>query len=225
VNPASPAISAKTENYGRIMRKQARVAYAVFQPRLENMRRSLNKAGTNEVLRGLEGSFSTLYFQNLPAMLVDDFNFKKRIKHPPPDPLNILLSLAYTMVFNNIYAFVEASGLDPYCGFFHELKYGHPALVSDLMEEFRAPLADALVITLINHKQIVPRHFSVEKDKVVFGKEGLAIFFEQYRKKVTTKFGYNNMQLNFLQIMERQVWHFMRVLKGEDKQYAGYVHR
>lgn len=136
---ATAVVRAKTLNYGRMVRKQARVAYSLFKDRLFNMRRSLRAANTIETLRGLEGSFSAVYFQNLPAMVIEDFGFKKRIKHPPPDPMNILLSLAYTMLFNSLYGFVEAAGLDPYCGFFHEMKYGHPALVSDLMEEFRAP--------------------------------------------------------------------------------------
>jgi CRISPR-associated protein Cas1 len=158
-------------------------------------------------------------------MVIEDFGFKKRIKHPPPDPMNILLSLAYTMLFNNVYAFVEAAGLDPYCGFFHDLKYGHPALVSDLMEEFRAPVADSMVIGLINRKQITEKHFADEEGKIIFNKEGLAIFFEQYRKKINEKFTYKGLKLDFLQIIERQVWHFMRYLKGEDEHYEGYVHR
>ena len=219
---ARAVIAAKTANYGRMVQKKARVAYENFKSRLQNMRSSLKAAQKTEEIRGLEGSFSRIYFQNLPAMVIEDFGFKKRIKHPPPDPMNILLSLAYTMLFNNVYAFVEAAGLDPYCGYFHELKYGHPALVSDLMEEFRAPVADTLVISLINRRKIVPVHFIKEKDKTVFTKEGLTIFFEQYRKKVTEKFGYKNLQLNYLQIIERQVWHFMRVLKEEDSVYEGY---
>jgi len=219
---ARAIITAKTANYGRLVQKKARVAHENIKTRIVNMRRSLKVAQKADEIRGLEGSFSRIYFQNLPAIVIEDFGFKKRIKHPPPDPMNILLSLAYTMLFNNVYAFVEAAGLDPYCGYFHELKYGHPALVSDLMEEFRAPVADALVISLINRKQIVPAHFMKEKDKTVFTKEGLTIFFRQYRKKVTEKFSYKNLKLNYLQIIERQVWHFMRVLKQEDKKYEGY---
>ncbi len=218
-------IRAKTINYGRMLKKKSDVVYQTFREKQDNMLRSLKVASTLDQIRGFEGSFSNIYFRNLPALLIEDFGFKKRLKHPPPDPLNILLSLAYTMLFNNVYAFVEASGLDPYCGFFHELKYGHPALVSDLMEEFRAPVADTLVIHLINTKQIKADHFLKEKDSTIFNKEGLHIFFNQYRKKIGEKFSYKNMKLNFLQIIERQVWHFMRYLKDEESEYAGYVHR
>jgi len=225
LNFAREVVASKTANYGRMVRKNARVAYEIFKTRLSNMQDSLKAAKTLDEIRGLEGSFSQIYFKNLSAMVIEDFGFKKRIKHPPPDPLNILLSLTYTMLFNNVYAFVEAAGLDPYCGYLHELKYGHPALVSDLMEEFRAPVADSLVISLINRRQITADHFTIENDKVIFKKEGLAVFFEQYRRKINEKFNYKGLTLNFLQIIERQVWHFMRYLKGDDEKYEGYVHR
>lgn len=225
INFSRQVVRAKALNYGRLLQKRSDVVYQSFRHKLNNMLRSLEAAESIDQIRGFEGSFSTIYFRTLPALLVEDFGFRKRIKHPPPDPLNILLSLAYTMLFNNVYAFVEAAGLDPYCGFFHEIKYGHPALVSDLMEEFRAPVADALVMGLINHRQIRPEHFIKEKDKTQFTKDGLAVFFEQYRKKISEKFSYKKMQLNYLQIIERQVWHFMRYLKGEDKQYEGYLLR
>ena len=218
-------VRAKTLNYGRMLQKKSDVVYQSFRHKLNNMLRSLQAAETIEQIRGFEGSFSNLYFRHLPALLKEDFGFKKRIKHPPPDPLNILLSLAYTMLFNNVYAYVEAAGLDPYCGFYHDLKYGHPALISDLMEEFRAPVADAVVISLINLRRIAKKHFSKEDDKTLISKEGLAVFFDQYRKKITEKFAHKNLRLNYLQIIERQVWHFMRFLKGEEERYAGYRFR
>lgn len=215
-------VRAKAQNYGRMIQKRAPVVYDSFKQRLENMIRSIAVAGETDVLRGLEGSFSALYFRHLPAMLVETYGFKKRIKHPPPDPVNILLSLCYTLLFNNVYAFVEAAGLDPYCGYLHELQYGHPALVSDLMEEFRAPVADSLVITMINRKQIRPEHFQQENDKIKITKEGLGIIFEQYRKAVENKLTYKNLKLNYLQIIERQVWQFMQMLKGETDEYEGF---
>ncbi len=82
-----------------------------------------------------------------------------------------------------------------------------------------------MVISLINRRQITARDFSEQNGKIILGKQGLNLFFETYRKKVNTKFVYKNMRLNYLQIMERQVWHFMRVLKEEDTTYEGYIHR
>lgn len=218
-------VLAKANNYGRMVQKKAAVAYESFKDRLNNLRKSIEVADSLDTLRGLEGSFSALYFRHLPAMLIESFGFRKRQKHPPPDPLNILLSFSYTLLFNTVYAFVEAAGLDPYCGFFHDLKYGHPALASDLMEEFRAPVADSLVISLINNKLITADHFLKENENINFSRDGVAILYEHYRKRLTEKFAYKDMRLNFMQIIEQQVQHFVRVLKGEEDSYEGYVSR
>jgi len=215
-------VAGKIHNYCRMLQKKAPVVYQAFRQRLKNVRKSIVVATSRETLRGLEGSFSALYFRNLPSLLIEDFGFKKRIKHPPPDPLNVLLSLAYTALFNNIYAFVEAAGLDPYCGLLHEISYGHPALVSDLMEEFRAPVADSFVIQLVNKKIITPNYFFKDDNKLRIDKQGLALFFNEYRIHIETKFLHKEMQLNYLQIIERQVQYFVRLLKGEESNYVCY---
>lgn len=222
---ARAVVNAKVRNYARLIQKRTHVVYQSLKNRFKNLMRSLRATEDIRIIRGLEGAFSNIYFRHLPALLYDDFGFKRRIKHPPPDPLNILLSFAYTVLFNHVYAFVESSGLDPFCGFFHDISYGHPALVSDLMEEFRAPVADSLVLTLVNRKLITPDHFENEDGKIRFSKEGIAVFFEQYRLRMNEKFTYKNKKLDFFQIIEQQVWQFMNVLKGDRSKYEGYISR
>jgi len=87
---------------------------------------------------GIEGAASSRYFSALRTLLEDEWGFEKRQKQPPPDPVNSLLSYGYTLLFYNIYAMVRMHGLHPYIGFLHKLRDGHPALVSDIQEEFRA---------------------------------------------------------------------------------------
>lgn len=67
------------------------------------------------------------------------FGFSGRARHPSPDPVNALLSLGYTLVYNEISSLLDGLGFDPYLGFFHQPRYGHATLASDLLEEFRAP--------------------------------------------------------------------------------------
>lgn len=222
---ASAVVRAKVNNYKCLVRDKAGVVYEDFKIRAGHLERSLENPLSLDQIRGLEGSFSALYFRDLPAMVIESFGFTRRLKHPPPDPLNILLSFSYTLLFNNIFAQLEAAGLDPYCGYFHDLKYGHPALVSDLMEEFRAPVADGLVIKLINRRIIGVEHFTQENGKWLFGKEGVALLLKGYRARVLKHFSYRNRQTCFLNLFREQVEHFMRVLKGEDKEYVGYKSR
>lgn len=193
-----------------------------LQVRWQNVQRSLEQAQNMYTLRGLEGSFSALYFKYFKALLKYRMGFEKRIKHPPPDPINILLSLGYTMLFNNVYALVEGHGLDPYAGFFHELDYGHPALVSDLMEEFRAPIVDRLVLNVVNRQQVKEDDFIEEEKTYRLSKEGLQKFLEAYRKLILHKQKYREEQLNYLQIIHQQVLQFRQYLEGKRRHYEAF---
>jgi CRISPR-associated protein Cas1 len=103
-------------------------------------------------LLGLEGSGSRAYFQGFAKMVRHSFNFTGRQRHPAPDPVNALLSLGYTLVYNELSSLLDGMGFDPYLGFFHQPRHGHATLASDLLEEFRAPLVDRLTLHLINNR-------------------------------------------------------------------------
>ncbi len=103
-------------------------------------------------LDGVEGSAAREYFQLLMEFNRSEMAWPGRIKHPATDPLNALLSLAYTLIMNEISALLEGAGLDPYLGFLHQVDYGRPSLALDILEAFRHPVADRLVLTLINKR-------------------------------------------------------------------------
>jgi len=110
----------------------------------------LPQANHLDTVRGLEGAASARYFEGLRQGLDNDYGFCRRVRRPPTDPVNSVLSLLYTCLINRIYAAVRLAGLDPYPGVLHCLDYGRHALPLDLVEEFRAPLADALMLALFN---------------------------------------------------------------------------
>ena len=89
---------------------------------------------------------------------LNDLTFEGRNRQPPRDPINAMLSFGYTLLYYNIYAMARVHRLNPYVGMLHEEKAGHPALVSDLIEEFRFVI-DRMVIALCNKKVIVPGDF------------------------------------------------------------------
>ncbi|QDU88413.1 CRISPR-associated protein Cas4/endonuclease Cas1 fusion [Pirellulimonas nuda] len=113
-------------------------------------------------LRGLEGEAASRYFSvfnDLVLVAGDTFRFKKRSRRPPLDPLNCLLSFLYTLLLLDIRSACEATGLDAAVGYLHRDRPGRPGLALDLMEEFRAPLADRVALTLINRQQLGARDF------------------------------------------------------------------
>lgn len=121
-------------------------------------------------LRGREGEAAATYFGVFDGLIVsqrEKFQFAGRSRRPPLDPVNALLSLLYTLLVHDVTAALEGVGLDPAVGFLHRDRPGRPSLALDLMEELRPMLADRLVVSLINRKQLQPRDFIVRENGAV----------------------------------------------------------
>lgn len=117
--------------------------------------RSLEKDLPLDALRGLEGEAAAAYFAVFGAMIrAPGFTFSGRVRRPPPDPVNALLSFVYTLLTHDARSALEGVGLDPAVGFLHRDRPGRPSLALDLVEEFRAWFADRLVLSLINRRQL-----------------------------------------------------------------------
>jgi CRISPR-associated protein Cas1 len=117
---------------------------------------------TNEV-RGLEGQAAAEYFRIFDHLIVDqknDFVFTERSRRPPLDEVNALLSFVYTLLAHDVRSALETVGLDPAVGFLHRDRPGRPGLALDIMEEFRPAIADRLVLSLINRRQLGKKGFT-----------------------------------------------------------------
>jgi len=123
----------------------------------------LDKAESVESVRGYEGKGTALYFEALPKGFVGDWGFTRRVRRPPTDPVNSVLSLLYTFLMNRVYAAVRIAALDPYPGFLHTVDYGRYSLVLDLMEEFRPIIADTLTLSLFNLKILQKDDFYIDR--------------------------------------------------------------
>src|SRR5262249_5025435 len=132
----------------------------------------LRQATTVDQVRGLEGEAATHYFGAFDALLSpaaspDAFRFTGRSRRPPLDRINALLSFLYTLLLHDARAACEAVGLDPCVGFLQADRPGKPSLALDLLEEFRAFVADRLAFSLINRRQVVSDGFEVRENGAV----------------------------------------------------------
>lgn len=150
---------------------------------------SASRAESLESLRGIEGSAARAYFAGFGRMILGRFVFEARRKHPSPDPVNALLSLGYTMVFNEILSLLDGLGFDPYLGFFHNPEYGRASLAADLLEEFRGAV-DRLTLFLINNRVFAPEDFYYNpKDRACYLiKEALKKYFSLYEERMVREF-------------------------------------
>jgi CRISPR-associated protein Cas1 len=152
-------------DYGSDMATHVRVEMAQAERRLTDaVERTLRSVDT-ATLRGIEGEAALVYFGVFGYMVRlddDSFSFHGRSRRPPLDRLNALLSFVYAMLGHDCRSALESVGFDPQVGFLHSDRPGRAGLALDLMEEFRPVLADRLVLTLVNRRQISATDFIVD---------------------------------------------------------------
>lgn len=134
----------------RIKRSRKQNAAGTAAQELRAIAQKAEQAQNVESLRGLEGIGAALYFKHLPLGFNQDWGFSRRVRRPPTDPVNAVLSLLYTLLINRCCAATRIAGLDPYPACLHSAAYGRQSLPLDLVEEFRAMVADTLTISLFN---------------------------------------------------------------------------
>ncbi len=147
----------------RIKRSRDKPQALTAANRIRELAGSLEQATNCTALRGIEGKAAAIYFDHLHLGFTKDWGFRKRVRRPPTDPVNCVLSFLYTLLTNRCYAAIRRAGLDPQPGILHELSYGRASLPLDLVEEFRALLADTLTLSLFNLGMLHDRDFSSPK--------------------------------------------------------------
>ncbi len=152
----------ETRNHG----ENATILRVVDQ--LASSLRRVKHASTVAETMGIEGEAASRYFSVFNELIRNvDFKFRGRVRRPPTDAVNALLSYAYTLITHECSSALQGVGLDPYVGFLHQDRPGRKSLALDLLEEFRAPWADRFVLTLINRQQIRAKDFVTEASGAV----------------------------------------------------------
>jgi CRISPR-associated protein Cas1 len=192
---------------------------------LSNLKAQTLKTMSTESLLGVEGAASAAYFKLLRSAIPEPFRFENRSANPPRDEVNALLSLSYTLIYNRIVSQLNLAGLDPYQGFLHQVRSGHAALASDIVEEFRTPIADSLVLRLLRRRQLSQDHFVRDSQKCLLNDAGRRIFFTEFERKMSSKRQFlpaGGNHLSFSNIIGWQVSHMARVITGKDNEYRPF---
>lgn len=168
-------------------REPVQPALDAIDSQIRNARHAENLAS----LLGHEGSAAATYFGEFPNLLKPaeqdggfDFDFKTRNRRPPTDPVNALLSFAYAMLTRQWVTTLAAVGFDPYRGYFHQPRYGKPALALDMMEPFRPLVADSTVLQVINNGEIKPGDFQRTAAAVALTEDARRAFIEAFERRL-----------------------------------------
>lgn len=187
------------------------------------------RAADIAVVRGHEGEGSATYFGVFDQLIkAEGFSFTKRVRRPPTDPVNALLSFGYALLANDVHAAVNVLGFDPYCGYLHADRYGRPSLALDLMEEFRPLVVDAVVLSCLNKRVIQKGDFAVGLGAVHhLSPEGRKKFLVQYEERKQTEIQHPifEYKATYQRCFELQARILAKTIQGELERYEPFVIR
>lgn len=175
-----------------------------------------------DVLRGHEGEGSAAYFAVFGHLIKQDLSFPGRVRRPPTDPVNALLSFGYTLLYNDLHSACNVVGFDPYVGYLHADRYGRANLALDLMEEFRPLVVDSVVLTCLNKRIIQNDDFVVELGSAHRLNDGARRrFLLQYEERKHTQFKHPifGYRITYLRCFELQARLLAKYLQHELNEY------
>jgi CRISPR-associated protein Cas1 len=208
---------------------------------MKSMAERAESAAIIDELLGLEGNAARLYFGAFAGLIkVDEekededpqpggfeFRFEGRNRRPPTDPVNALLSLGYSMLAKDFTTTCYAVGFDPMMGFYHQPRYGRPALALDLMEPFRPLIADSAVVSAINTKMVTQDDFIRVGNSVALRPEGRKAFYRAYEMRMDTMLTHPlfDYKVSYRRVLEIQTRLLAKFLAGEVPSYPVFTTR
>jgi CRISPR-associated protein Cas1 len=228
---ARTIVAAKLKNSRVLLqRQQRRQTTPDLERAIEQLARLVAQTATAtapEQLMGLEGAGAAAYFAALGQCLTNSaFGFTRRNRRPPLDPVNAILSFGYQIIWNHLLALIELQGMDPYCACLHEGSARHAALASDLIEEFRAPIVDSLMLYLVNHQIMDPTaDFARVGEACYLNDTGRKKFLRAFVQRMEEPVQVGEQQQPRWDLLNRQVKQYMICVYAPERPYRAYLIR
>jgi CRISPR-associated protein Cas1 len=191
---------------------------------LSQLRVEAEEAATIEVLRGIEGTAARIYFDTLSRVIPIEWHFNDRNRRPPRDPVNAMLSFGYSLLVTAMCGSLQLAGLDPYAGYLHSPSRGKPALALDLMEEFRAPVVDAMVIAAVHNHRIHTNCFSESSEGCLLNEKGRRIVTDLFIEKINQPLQTKQIRraISYQKHFEVQARHLKKSILHPEIGYRGF---
>lgn len=189
-------------------------------------------ASSLESLLGIEGAAAARYFQHFGNLLkagadAGAFDFTTRNRRPPRDPINAMLSFAYAMLVREWTITLSAVGLDPYRGFYHQPRFGRPALSLDMMEPFRPLVADSTVLMAVNNGEVRAADFITAAGSCNLTDSGRKRFIATFDRRMSQDVTHPifKYRISYRRFFEVQARLLARHLSGEIPSFPVFVTR
>jgi len=227
---ARDLVEAKIANGRTLLRRNSTTPDDVALFELKQLATKARGAVRRESLLGIEGTAARVYFSHFGDMLKGearssgDFDWEARNRRPPTDPLNAMLSFAYALLVKDLVITLGNVGLDPLMGFYHQPRFGRPALALDLMEEMRPLIADSVVLSALNNGEVTLQDFQRSPIGCHLTPTGRRRMIRAYERRMDHQvthptFGY---RISYRRVLEVQARLLGRHLLGELPAYPAF---
>jgi CRISPR-associated protein Cas1 len=232
---ARDIVASKIRNQRTLLQRNHVEPPRAVLDRLKGLGERAAEAASLEALLGIEGAAARAYFEHFAGMVkleedaaaFERFDFQSRNRRPPRDPINALLSFGYSLLAKDCTLVCHAVGFDPFVGFYHQPRFGRPALALDMMEGFRPLVADSAVLSAINTRMIGTADFVRAGGAVALTSRGRKGFLRAYEARIDQLvthpvFGY---RVSYRRVLEIQARLLARVVTGEIARLPGFETR
>lgn len=210
---------------GRLKREHHVEEAQAGAEQIKALAKEAKAAASIESLRGMEGAAAEAYFHYFAKAYDEGFNFRHRVRRPPTDPVNAVLSFIYTLLADQCHTACRLAGLDPYPGNLHALEYGRYSLPLDLMEEFRAIIGDTLTFALFSKHMLMQDDFEAGAGEdsdikgVLLRREALKKVLAAFVRKLASEFRHDGREISYSHAIRLQAEQYRDLVEGKIAAY------
>lgn len=196
---------------------------SVFLEKTKEIYEEIDRTNDIHELMGIEGNIRSLYYKSWSLIINEDIDFKKREKHPPTNPINALISFGNSLVYTSVLSEIYKTQLNPLISFLHEPGERRFSLSLDIAEIFKPLLADRIIFTLLNKKQIQEKHFTRDTNFCHLNDEGRKIYVREFDERLKTTIHHRNLNksVSYRHLIRLECYKIIKHIIGE-KEYKPF---
>lgn len=190
-----------------------------FLPKIDELIKKIKDTSDVQELMGIEGNIRSIYYVTWNLIIDEPIDFSKRIKRPPSNPINALISFGNSLVYTSVLSEIYKTQLNPLISFLHEPGERRFSLALDLAEIFKPLLADRIIFSLLNKKKLQDKHFDKELNNCYLNETGRKIYLREFDEKLKTTIKHRDLKksVSYRHLMRLECYKLVKHILGEKK--------
>ncbi len=190
---------------------------------IKALRKGINRTENIEELMGIEGTVRKIYYENWRKIINQETDFEKRVKRPPDNMVNTMISFLNTLVYTACLSEIYVSQLNPTISYLHSVGERRFSLSLDIAEIFKPLLADRIIFTLLNKKMISEKDFAKDSNYFYIKEKAQKLLLKTFNERLETTIKHRdlNRKVSYRHLMRLEAYKLVKHLM-EDKKYEGF---